>query len=170
MCHTLEVSRSGYYDWTERTPSKRKQENNKIIKLAIQSHKKSNSIYGLDKILKDVRAEFPKCSRHRLYKLQKKSNLYSKRKRKFKATTDSNHKLPVAKNLLNQEFSIKTPVTVWVSDTSYVNTSEGWLYLAAIKDLCTKEIVGWATDNNMKTKLCKRALKAAVMRHRPPNE
>lgn len=168
MCHTLEVSRSGYYDWIARTPSNREQENNKILKLAIQSHKKSNGIYGLDKILKDVRIEFPKCSRHRLYRLQKKNHLYSIRKRKFKVTTNSNHKLPVAENLLNQEFNIETPATVWASDISYINTSEGWLYLATIKDLCTKEIVGWATDDNMKTELCKQALKAAVRRHRPP--
>lgn len=83
-------------------------------------------------------------------------------------TTNSNHKLPVAENLLNQEFNIETPATVWASDISYINTSEGWLYLATIKDLCTKEIVGWATDDNMKTELCKQALKAAVRRHRPP--
>ncbi|GFP31642.1 putative transposase, partial [Candidatus Hakubella thermalkaliphila] len=91
---------------------------------------------GLDKILEDVRKKFPKCSRNRLYKLQRNNRLYSIRKKKFKATTNSNHKLPVADNLLNQDFNTKRPESVWVSDISYVYTS---LYLATVKDIFTKD-------------------------------
>jgi putative transposase len=122
---------------------------------------------GLDKILADVREEFPKCSRKRLYRLQKNNKLYANRKKKFKATTNSNHKLPVAPNLINQEFNIYQPNKVWVTDITYIDTFEGWLYLAMVKDLCTKDIVGWATGDNMKTDLCKRALESAVKRYRP---
>lgn len=123
---------------------------------------------GLDKILADVRETYPKCSRNRLYAIQKKNQLYSKRKRKFKATTNSNHKLPVADNLLNQDFTTDRPAAVWVTDISYIATDEGWYFLATVKDIFTKEIVGWAAADNMKTELCLNALKNAIMRHRPP--
>jgi hypothetical protein len=147
MCQVLEVSRSGYYDWKDRLPSKRKLENQEILKTAQQSYDECHGMCGLDKILADVREKFPHCSRKRLYEIQKKNKLYAKRKKKFKATTNSNHKLPVAENLLNQDFTTNIPAAVWVTDISYINTYEGWLYLATVKDIFTKEIVGWATDN-----------------------
>lgn len=105
---------------------------------------------GINKILGDVREHFPSCSRNRLYKLQKANNLYAKMKRKYKATTNSNHNLPVAPNLLNQNFETTKPNSVWVTDISYIDTYEGWLYLATVKDIFTKEIVGWATADNMR--------------------
>lgn len=168
ICVVLEVSRSGYYGWLDRPPSQREIENRKILKLAKQSYEANRGICGLDKILADVREEYPNCSRNRLYRLQKENQLYSKRKRKFKVTTNSKHNLPVAENLLNQNFKIDKPAAVWVTDISYISTKEGWLYLATVKDICTKEIVGWATANHMKTELCLTALKNAIKRHRPP--
>ncbi|MDD4402696.1 MAG: DDE-type integrase/transposase/recombinase [Desulfitobacteriaceae bacterium] len=99
--------------------------------------------------------------------MQKKNRLYAKRKKKFKATTNSNHKLPVAENLLNHNFTTDRPSAVWVTDISYIYTFEGW-YLATVKDIFTKEIVGWATDNNMRKELCIKALENAVRRHKPP--
>ena len=168
MCKVLEVSRSGYYDWKDRPPGKREIETQQILKIAKKSHAECRGMCGLDKILADVREVFPRCSRQRLYGIQKENQLYSIRKRKFKATTNSNHKLPVAENLLNQDFKIDKPAAVWVTDISYVDTFEGWLYLATVKDICTKEIVGWATGDNMKTELCKRALESALKRQRPP--
>lgn len=167
MCELFEVSRSNYYDWKNREPSRRDLEDQEILEAVKKSYNASGGIYGLDKIHKDVQVEFPKCSRKRIYKLQKKNKLYSKRKRKFKATTDSNHQLPVAENLLNQDFNTEGPNTVWVTDISYLDTSEGWLYLATVKDIHTKDIVGWATADNMKTSLCKRALGNAVNRYKP---
>ena len=168
MCQTLEVSRSGYYDWKDRPPSIRELENREILKIAIRSHTECQGIYGLDKMLEDVREIYPQCSRKRLYRIQKENKLYSKRKKKFKATTNSNHQLPVAENLLNQNFKTDRPATVWVTDISYIVTWEGWLYLATVKDIFTKEIVGWATADNMRTELCLKALKNAIMRHSPP--
>ncbi len=167
MCKVLEISRSGYYDWENREPSKRDLENQEILEAAKKSYNESDGIYGLDKILEDVRIQFPKCGRNRMYRIQKENNLYSKRKRNFKATTDSNHQLPVAENLLNQDFNTDRPNTVWVTDISYLDTSEGWLYLATVKDIHTKDIVGWATADNMKTSLCKRALENAINRYKP---
>lgn len=168
MCQILEVSRSSYYDWKDRAPSKRELENKKILEVAKKSHEAAHGVYGLDKILADVREVYPKCSRKRLYGIQKANQLYSKRKRKFKITTNSKHQLPVAENLLNQDFKANRPAAVWVADISYVSTDEGWLYLATVKDLFHKEIVGWTTSDNLKTELCERALQNAVKRHKPP--
>ena len=168
MCQILKVSRSGYYDWNDRPLSNRILENEKILTVARKSYTDCKGIYGLDKLLDDVREKFPECSRNRLYGIQKQNQLYSIRKRKYKATTNSNHKLDVAQNLLNQEFNINKPSSVWVTDISYIDTLEGWLYLATVKDICTKEIVGWATSDNMKTELCIKALESAIKRQRPP--
>ena len=152
MCQLLNVSRSGYYLWNKPSKSKIKDENKKILKTAQTSYFKNHGICGLDKLLYDVRKEFPHFSRQRLYRIQKENKLYSIRKRKYKATTYSDHKLPVAENLLNQNFKVESPNSVWVTDISYIST---------------KEIVGWATADNMKTSLCITALKNAIRRYRP---
>lgn len=167
MCELLKISRSGYYDWVKRPMSKRKIETQGIIDATLKSYKESKGMYGLDKILKDVQDNFPKCSRKRLYRIQREYKLYSTRKRKYKATTYSNHKLPVAENILNQNLKVDRPGAVWVTDISYIGTNQGWLYLSTVKDVFTKEIVGWATDDNMRTELCIRALNNAIMRHKP---
>jgi putative transposase len=167
MCKYFEVSRSGYYAWKDRVPSKRAQENEEILQAARKSYNECRGMCGLDKMLEDVRKKFPKCSRNRLYKIQRDSRLYSIRKRKFKVTTDSKHKHPVAENLLNQEFTVDRPGAVWVSDISYLYTTEGWLYLATVKDIFTKDIVGWATANHMRAELCIKALESAIKRYRP---
>lgn len=167
MCKYLEVSRSGYYNWKDRGPSKRTLENEKILDAAKGSYAECRGMCGLDKMLEDVREKFPKCSRNRLYRIQRDNRLYSIRKKKFKATTNSNHQLPVAPNLLNQNFKVDRPGSVWVTDISYIDTSEGWLYLATVKDIFTKDIVGWATANHMRTELCIKALESAIKRYRP---
>lgn len=110
---------------------------------------------GLDKLLADVREFYPSCSRNRVYRLQRKHNLYSVRKKPYRVcTTDSNHSLPVADNLLNQEFNVAAIDTVWVSDITQVETGEGKAYLAIVKDLADKEIVGWSLEAHMRTELC----------------
>ena len=129
MCELLEVSRSGFYDWLHRPKSKRKLETEQIALFAAKRYQELSGICGLDKILRDVREKHPKCSRNRLYKIQKATKLYSVRKKKYKATTNSNHKLLVAENILNQDFYTKEPNTVWVTDISYIATNQGWLYL-----------------------------------------
>lgn len=167
MCDVLKISRSGFYDWLSRSMSARDKETQGIVDAAIKSYHALKGMCGLDKILCDVREKFPKCSRNRLYKIQKKHGLYSMRKKKYKATTNSNHKLPVAENILNQNFNVDKPGKVWVTDITYIATGQGWLYLATVKDLFTKQIVGWASADNMRTELCLRALNNAVMRHKP---
>ncbi|MGI6452494.1 MAG: hypothetical protein ACOX0E_03290 [Syntrophomonadaceae bacterium] len=129
MCQVLEVSRSGYYDWKDRLPSKRKLENQEILKIARKSYKECHGMCGLDKLLADVREKFPNCSRKRLYEIQRKNKLYAKRKKKFKVTTNSNHKLPVTENLLNQncECQLKSepPCSLRECKNICVNPSDG---------------------------------------------
>ena len=167
MCLLLKVSRSGFYNWYKRPPSMREIENKEILRIAQKNHNDSNGIYGLDKILIDVQEKI-KCGRNKLYGILKKNNIYSKRPKKFKATTNSNHDLSVAKNLLNQDFKVLLPYSVWVTDISYIATDEGWLYLAIVKDLFNKEIVGWSASNRMTRELAIQALKNAVSKHNPP--
>lgn len=164
----LEVSRSGYYNWAGRGPSKREQENDRILEILKASHSRAQGMIGLDKLWADVREAGYNCGRNRAYKLQKAHQLYSVRKKPFRVcTTDSNHELSKAPNLLNQDFKVDKPHTVWVTDITEFKTANGKLYLATIKDIFHKEIVGWALANHMRTELCLEALKNAVMRHRP---
>lgn len=128
-----------------------------------KSYQENRGLSGLDKILIDVR-ETIYCGRNRVYRLMKKHGIRSRRIRKFKATTNSKHDLPVAENILNQNFKATKPNEIWVSDISYIDTPEGFLYLAIVKDLYSKEIVGWYATR----KLVIKALNIAIMRHRPP--
>lgn len=145
MCDLLKVSRSGYYDWMGRSPSERSRKHARILKKIKAIHRKF-PMYGVDPIWAEVKESIP-CSRGTVYRLMREHGIQSKRKSKWKATTNSKHNLPVAPNLLNQDFDVETPNTVWVSDITYNWTEEGWLYTAIIKDLCTKEIVGYAMDS-----------------------
>ena len=168
MCEIYEVSRSGYYEWKERPLSPQQKENNEILKLMKESYKENQGMCGLDKMLEDVRETFPSCGRNRVYRLQKEHRLYARRKKKRKVlTTDSKHSLPVAENLLNQDFETSAKNQVWVTDITQFVSKEGNLYLAIVKDLYTKEVVGWALEKHMRTSLCLSALEKAFNKHRP---
>ncbi|MFT9078730.1 IS3 family transposase [Ethanoligenens sp.] len=167
MCRILKVSKSGYYRrlaWSESTT---RQENRKIYDVLKASYERNKGRTGLNKLLGDVRLKFSHCGRNRLYHIQKEHQLYSIRKRKFKATTNSRHNYPVTPNLLRQHFHVDAPNKVWVTDITYVRTDKGWLYLAIVKNLFDHQIVGCATGNRIDTDLCKRALSAAIRRYKP---
>ena len=169
MCNVLDVSRSGYYEWLSRPASQRNKENQRILELMKNSHDACQGMCGLTKMLEDIREEIPHCSRNRAYRIQKDHQIYSVRKQKpFRVcTTDSEHLLPVADNLLQQKFNIDQPDKVWVTDITYLSTEEGTAYLAIVKDIHDKEIVGWSVEYHMRTELCLAALETAVKRRRP---
>jgi putative transposase len=167
MCLVLKVSQSGYYRWLACPESATKRENQAIYDMLKGSYEQNKGRVGLNKLLDDVRLKFPRCSRNRLYRIQKKHGLYSIRHRKFKATTNSKHNYPVAPNLLHQDFHADAPNKVWVTDITYIRTDEGWLYLAAVKDLFDRQIVGFATGSRIDTDLCKRAMNAAIRQYKP---
>lgn len=167
MCRLLDVSRSGYYDWLCRKPSSRSQEEERL-KLAIKvAHKRTRETYGAKRLQPELAADGFPAGRDRIARLRRELGIRCKQKRRYKATTNSNHNLPVADNLLNQTFAPTAPNQVWVTDITYITTGEGWLYLAGVKDVCTCEIVGYAMGDRMTQELTGQALFRAVQRKRP---
>ena len=167
MCRVIGASRSGYYRWKRQPQSKRQKENEKILMEIRESHKNSNRTYGSPRITEDLQAQGTKCSKNRVARLMKVHGIVAKTVKKFKATTDSKHNLPVAENLLKQNFAAAKPNTVWVSDITYVWTSEGWLYLAVILDLYSRQIVGWSMSERLTSDFVIKALYQAIGRRKP---
>jgi transposase InsO family protein len=167
MCGILKVSKSGYYKWLKRKPSKRVQEEGRLAVEIKAAHQRTRETYGPERLqheLKDMGVSVGIC---RIRRIRKKLGIRCKQKRKFKATTDSKHALPVAENLLNQQFEATRPNEVWLSDITYIPTEEGWLYLAGHKDLFTGEMVGYAMGNRITKNLVSQSLFKAVAAKRP---
>ena len=167
MCRVLEVSQSGYYAFVSRRPSKRAQENARLEMAIHAAHRRTRETYGPERLQDELKDEGIKAGVGRIKRLRKKLGIRCKQVRKFKATTNSNHNLPVAPNLLGQNFETSRPNQTWVTDITYVLTGEGWLYLAGVKDLHTCELVGYAMGHRMTTELVGRALFQAVAAKRP---
>lgn len=167
MCRVIGASRSGYYGWKRQPQSKRQKENEKILMEIKESHKNSRRAYGSPRITEDIVEKGIKCSENRVARLMKVHGIIAKTKKKFKATTSSKHNLPVAENLLNQDFVAEKPNTVWVSDITYIWTLEGWLYLAVILDLYSRQVVGWAMSDRLTANFVIKALHQAIGRRNP---
>lgn len=167
MCRVIVASRSGYYRWRKQPRSKRQKENEKILMEIKESHKNSRGTYGSPRITKDLWANGIKCGENRVARLMKIHGLAGKAKKKFRATTNSKHDLPVAENHLNQNFAAEKPNTVWVSDITYIWTLEGWLYLVVILDLFSRQVVGWAMSDRLTSGFVIKALYQAIGRRRP---
>ena len=167
LCRVFDVSRSGYHAFATRAPSKRAQENNRL-EVAIQAaHVRTRRTYGPERLQPELQADGFKAGVGRIKRLRQKLGIRCKQVRRFKATTNSKHNLPVAPNRLDQKFEARRPSETWVTDITYVATVEGWLYLSGIKDLCSGEIVGYAMGHRMTTDLVGRALFQAVAAKRP---
>ncbi len=168
LCRLLLVSRSGFYAWQKRLPCRRAQENERLRVEIRAAHNKTRRTYSAKRLQDELAADGIVAGRDRIARLRREEGIRCIQKRKFKATTNSNHSLPVADNLLNQEFKPTAPNQVWVSDITYISTDEGWLYLAGIKDVFTCEIVGHAMGPRMTQELVSQALWKAVKWKRPP--
>ena len=169
LCRVLDVSRSGYYAWRRRPPSQRAQEEGRLEVEIKAAHKRTRETCGPERLQKDLAAYGIVTSIHRIRRIRKKQGIRCRQIRKFKATTDSRHSLPVAANLLEQQFTASAPSQVWVSDITYIPTDEGWLYCAAHKDLFTGEIVGYALGSRITTDLVRQSLLKAVRAKCPPH-
>jgi len=167
MCRNIGASRSGYYQWKKQPQSRMQKENEKILIEIKESHKNSRRTYGSPRIVEDLKAKGMKCGENRVARLMKIHGIVGKAKKKFKATTNSNHALPVAENLLNQNFEAAKPNTVWLSDITYVPTLEGWLYLVVILDLFSRQVVGWAMSDRLTSEFVVKALYQAIGRRYP---
>ena len=167
LCRVLNVSVSGYYAWWKRPLSKRAQEDQRL-KVEIQAaHERTRKTYGPERLKKDMAAHGVNAGVCRIRRIRKELGIRCKQRKRFKATTNSNHNLPVAENLLGQKFDANAPNKVWVTDITYIPTEEGWLYLAGHKDIFTKEVVGYAMDGCMTKDLISRSLFRAVKAKQP---
>ncbi len=167
MCKFTRVSRSGYYDWLNRPESNRVKENKELTKVIKEIFIQNRKIYGTRRISDQLVKKNITVSRYRIGKLMVASNLICKTRRKFKATTDSKHNKPVSPNLLNRQFNVIRPDTYWVGDITYIPTNAGWLYLATVIDLYSRQVVGWSMDSSMKAKLVNDALTMAIWKRKP---
>jgi putative transposase len=167
MCGMLEVSKSGYYKWLNRKPSKRVLEEGRLEVEIKATHKRTRETYGPERLQHELKDRGMNVGICRIRRIRKKLGIRCKQNRKFKATTDSKHALPVADNLLGQQFEATRPNEVWLSDITYIPTEEGWLYLAGHKDLFTGEIVGYAMGSRITKNLISQSLFKAMAAKRP---
>lgn len=168
MCKALSVSRSGYDDWRTRQPSARARTQAALDEQVKRAFDAQRGRAGSIRITRQLRSEGCRAGRHQIADSLRRQGLRAKAARKFKAMTNSNHSLPVAPNLLNQDFTAQRPNQKWVSDITYIATDEGWLYLAAILDLYSRSIVGWSMSDRMTSTLVCDALTMAMFKRQHP--
>ncbi len=170
MCKVLNVSRSGYYQWTRRQESEQKKRRRELEQQISRIFVDSRRLYGSPKIAQVLRQQGVRVSEKTVARIMKELGLKSRTVKTYKATTNSNHNLPVHDNVLNQQFRAQAPHQVWMADITYVPTDEGWLYVASVMDLYTRKIVGWHADERMTKELVLQALDQAYNRQRPKGE
>jgi len=167
LSRVLKVSASGYYDWVDRPLSKWSREEARLEVEIKAAHRRTREVYGAEKLQHDLAEHGIEAGVCRIKRIRRKLGIRCKQKRKFKATTDSRHKLPVAENILGQQFKVGAPNKVWVSDITYVPTDEGWLYLAGHKDLFNGDIVGYAMGARLTRNLVSQSLFRGIETKRP---
>lgn len=171
LCENLEVSPSGYYGWLERQtqPGRRARQNQTLAQDIHAIHEKSRQTYGSPRIVMELRKQGKKHGRNRVARLMNEEGLCGRQQGRYRIqTTDSNHDEPIAPNRLAQAAKPTGPNQIWVQDITYIETKEGWLYLAAILDLYSRKIVGWAMSQHIDTALILKALAMALLHRDPP--
>lgn len=168
MCEVLQVSRSGYYAWRKRPISKREMANQVLVKQIRAVHEQSFETYGSPRIYHELNAQGIRCSEKRVARLMRRHGIQAKQTKRFRVTTKANRQHLVAPNLLRRPFTASRPDEKWLADISYIHTREGYLYLAAVMDLFSRRIVGWAMAPRMTSALVITALKMALRQRRPP--
>jgi putative transposase len=167
MCETLEASPAGYYAWLRRPPCFQEQRRAALLVLIQGIHAEVKGRYGSPRIHAALAAQGEACSVNTVAKLMRDNDIRARSARKFRRTTDSNHPLPVADNLLGRQFDPEGPNESWVADITYVPTREGWLYLAIVEDLYSRKVVGWSMAATLESRLVVGALELAVQRRLP---
>lgn len=167
LCQALEVCRSGYYSWRRFPESKRSRENNQLLIKIKDVYTMSKNTYGSPRIYASLRQRGEMYGKHRITRLMRINGIAAKHRRRYRATTNSDHTMPVAANVLNREFAITELNRVWVNDITYIPTSEGWLYLAVVMDLASRRIVGWSMSSRINHTLVCDALINALQRREP---
>jgi len=168
MVKIFNISKSSYYAWLKRKPSVHEQRDGElrteIKRVFLEKRKK----YGSPRIYKELHGTHYSCARSRIARLMRENGLVARPKKRFKVTTDSKHDYPISPNLLARNFTTDSINKCWVSDITYIDTHEGWLYLCSILDLSSKRVVGWAMADHMRAELAISALDMAVLHRNPP--
>jgi len=167
MCRVLKVSKSGYYDSLRRPPSQQSLRRKEIAQAVARSYFESNRIYGYRKVHKDLEAQNVICCADTVGRVMREIGLHSRVKRKFVATTDSDHTLKIADNLIGRDFTAASPNRKWTADITYIPTKTGWLYLAVVMDLFSRRIVGWAMSKHIDSQLVQSAMHMAILNRKP---
>ena len=167
LCDVLGVSRSGYYAWSGRPEPARATSDAQLKAQIAVVHEKSRSTYGSPRVHAELRGKGVRVGKKRIERLMREDGIKARQKRRFRHTTDSNHTHPIAPNVLGRQFTVTVPNKVWVTDVTYIATDEGWLYLAAILDLFSRRVVGWATSATNDRALALDALELALRARRP---
>jgi putative transposase len=167
LCETLEVSTAGYYAWRQRPTSSQEQRRTALVVEIRAIHAEAKARYGSPRIHAELAARGQDCCVNTVAKLMHDHDIRAKTARKFCCTTDSNHHLPVAENVLDRQFNPSEANEVWVADITYLPTREGWLYLAAVEDLFSRRVVGWSIADHLESRLVVDALELAVQRRLP---
>jgi putative transposase len=168
MCRVLGVSTSGFYDWLKAPEPTRTKQDAALAARIAQTHERSRGRYGSPRVHAELRAEGVRVGRKRVARIMRSEGLAARRKRRYSRTTDSKHNDPIAPNLLERDFHAEAPDRVWVTDVTCIWTAQGWLFLAAMLDLFSRRVVGWATSVNNNTELALAALQHAIKGRQPP--
>jgi putative transposase len=168
LCRTLGVTRSGYYAWLNRPASARAGRRKELVKKIREAHAAGRELYGSPRVHAELKASGVAVCENTVAKYMREEAIEARTHRRFRVrTTDADHDHPVADNVLARDFAADAPDAKWATDITYVPTDEGWLYLAAVIDLCSRRIVGWAMADHMRAELCLDALDMAVLHRRP---
>ncbi|MFP6583916.1 MAG: IS3 family transposase [Candidatus Hydrogenedentota bacterium] len=168
MSRVLNVSSGGYYAWKTRKPSRQQQRREELTDAVLTFHADTKGAYGYRKVHEDIVQTFEEpCCLETVRRIMKDKGLRSTRGRKFVVTTDSNHTMPVAENILDRNFESYAPNEKWVTDITFIPKHQGWTYLATVMDLFARRIVGWATSKRIDTALISEALHKAIKERQP---
>jgi putative transposase len=167
LCDALGVSPQGFYAWRQRPTSAQQQRRDVLLVQIRAVHAEVKQCYGSPRMAKELQAKGVPCCVNTVARLMHDNDIRSKTARKFRNTTDSNHPLPVAENVLDRQFAASGPNEKWVADITYIPTREGWLYLAVVEDLYSRMVVGWSMADHMQSRLVVDALAMAVQRRLP---
>jgi putative transposase len=170
LCRVMAVCRGGFYAWRKRDKSTRQLQNERLTEQIKTAHKESKETYGSPRIFADFKEAGVACGERRIARLMRLANIRAVPPKRFVVTTDSDHDMPVAKNLLDRMFDAEKPDTRWTADITYIWTSQGWLYLAVILDLFSRRIVGWAMNQAIDRSLVLSALDMAVSGRNPTQD
>lgn len=170
MCRVCDVSRSGYYAWRQREKSRRQDENEQLVGKIKNIHAVNRKVYGSPRITEELRAQGVCCGKNRVARPMRLNGIKAKTVKRYRVTTNSAHRLPVAPNLVNRRFAADECNKLWVSDISYIATREGWLYLAVIIDVFSRTVVGWSMSERLHDTLTVSAFRQALFRRKPGSD